>query len=311
VKVSEIALGSWLTIGGYVDRGTAKACLAAALEEGITFLDTADVYSQGEAERVLGEFLEDVGRKDVFVGSKCFFPTGEGPNDRGLSRKHLTESLHTSLRRLRTDYLDLYQCHRYDPDTPLEELIETMTAFIRAGKVLYWGVSHWTAAQIAKVCTLARAMNAIPPVSNQPPYSILERDIEAEIIPVSAREGVGQVVFSPLAQGVLAGKYPAGRVPEGARAGRKGPAGQFIRRFLEPETTAAVDRLVPLAREAGVTMAQLALAWCLRLPTVSSAIMGATTVDQVRENVKASGVDLSDSLLEEIESALAGESEEE
>jgi voltage-dependent potassium channel beta subunit len=307
VRVSEVGLGSWLTLGGYVERSAALSCLKTALDLGVNFLDTADVYSQGEAERVLGEFLGEVPRKDVFVASKCFFPTGDGPNDRGLSRKHVVESLHASLGRLGLDYIDLYQCHRHDPDTPLEELVETMSLLIRQGKALYWGVSMWSASRIARVCAVARATGGIAPVSNQPAYSLLERGIEKEVVPASQAEGVGQVVFSPLAQGVLTGKYAGGAIPKGARASRKGPAGQFIRRFLEPDKLEAVERLRPIAERIGVTMAQLALAWCLRLPAVSSVIVGASSVEQLRENVAASGVRLSEGILEAIEEAIVGE----
>ncbi|MHC4469952.1 MAG: aldo/keto reductase family protein [Planctomycetota bacterium] len=309
VRVSEIGLGSWLTLGGYVERSEALACLRAALNAGINFFDTADVYSQGEAERVLGEFLADVPRKDVFVASKCFFPTGDGPNDRGLSRKHVVESLHASLGRLGLDYLDLFQCHRHDPDTPLEEVVGTMSDLVRQGKILYWGVSMWSAAQITRACAVARMANGVAPVSNQPAYSLLERNIEAEVIPVSVEEGLGQVVFSPLAQGVLTGKYGEGDIPKGTRASRKGPAGQFIRRFLEPERLAAVERLKPIAADVGLTMPQLALAWCLRLSAVSSAIVGASSQKQLEENVGASGVSLSVGLREAIEEALRGEEE--
>jgi len=311
LKVSEIALGSWLTYGGYVEKPTAVACMKAALEEGINFFDTADIYADGEAEVLLGEFLADVPRKDVVVASKCFFPMGDGPNDRGLSRKHVIESVDASLARTGLDYFDLYHCHRFDPDTPLEELIETMTGLVRRGKILYWGVSMWTAAQITRVCEMARRMTAVPPITNQPPYSLLERGIEPEVIPASAAEGVGQVVYSPLAQGVLSGKYGNGKHPEGSRAERKGPAGQFMRRFLEPDPMEAVERLKPIAEQAGITLPQLALAWCLRHATVSSVIIGASVPEQVRENAKASGVGLSDSLLEEIEDALAGPKDEE
>ena len=307
VKVSEVSLGSWLTYGGYVERSTALECMKAAVEEGINFFDTADVYENGEAERLLGEFLAGVPRKDVFLGTKCFFPMGEGPNDGGLSRKHLFESCHASLARLKTDYLDLFQCHRYDHETPLEEVVTAMSDLVRQGKILYWGVSMWSAARIAKACALADTLGGVRPVSNQPSYNLLERSIEREVIPISLEEGVGQVVFSPLAQGVLAGKYHGGKIPEGSRAARKGNAGKFIRRYLEPDRLKLVEKLRPVAERSGVSMSQLALAWCLRLPAVNSVIVGATTPDQVRENARASGVNLSQTLLEEIEDALTGE----
>ena len=231
---------------------------------------------------------------------------GEGPNDRGLSRKHVTESLAASLDGLGLTYIDLYQCHRYDPETPLEEVVETMTNLVRRGTILYWGVSMWTATQITRACALARAMNGVAPISNQPAYSLLDRTIEGEVVPVSAREGLSQVVFSPLAQGVLTGKYAGGRVPDGSRASKKGPAGQFIRRFLVPDKLAAVERLRPIAARMGITLSQLALSWCLRLPNVASVVMGASTAAQVKENVAASGVDLDPSMLEAIEEALNG-----
>jgi voltage-dependent potassium channel beta subunit len=304
LKVSEIALGSWLTLGGYVERSSALDTMKAALDEGVNFFDTADVYSGGEAERLLGEFLGDVRRQDVVVATKCFFPTGDGPNDRGLSRKHVVESLEKSLRLLGVEYVDLYQCHRYDPDTPMEELVETMTNLVRQGRILYWGVSNWSAAQIVSACSAARALRGVRPVSNQPPYSLLERAIEDEILPVCGREGLGQIVYSPLAQGVLTGKYSGGRVPDGSRAARKGAAGQFIRRFLRPDTLAAVDRCRKVAEEAGMSPVQLALAWCLRRGGVSSVIVGASSAAQLRESVRASGLGLSPVVLEEIEEAL-------
>jgi voltage-dependent potassium channel beta subunit len=307
VKVSEVALGSWLTYGGYVERSTALECLKTALDEGINFLDTADVYANGEAERLVGEFLSATTRKDVFLGTKCFFPTGEGPNDRGLSRKHVFESCHASLARLQTDYLDLLQCHRYDHDTPLEEVVAAMSDLVRQGKILYWGVSMWSAARIARACAIAEATGGVKPVSNQPCYNMLDRSIEREVIPISDEEGVGQIVFSPLAQGVLTGKYQGSKVPEGSRAARKGGAGKFIKRYLETEPLRFVEKVRPVADRSGVPMAQLALAWCLRLPSVNSVIAGATTPDQVKENARASGVALSQTLLEEIEDALTPE----
>jgi aryl-alcohol dehydrogenase-like predicted oxidoreductase len=301
--VSEISYGNWITHGSQVEKEAALACVKAALDEGITTFDTADVYAATRAEEVLGEALAGQRRQGLEICTKVYWPTGPGPNDRGLSRKHIVESIHGSLRRLRTDYVDLYQAHRFDFETPLEE---TMTAFadlVRQGKVLYVGVSEWTGEQIERAATLARELK-VPFVSNQPQYSMLWRVIEAEVIPASEKAGVGQIVWSPIAQGVLTGKYrPGQKPPEGSRATDQ-TGSQFIARFLTDDVLTRVQRLAPIAEEAGLSMAQLAIAWVLQNPNVSSAIIGASRPEQVRENVKAGGVKLDAAILKRIDEAL-------
>ena len=277
--------------------------MRAALEEGITTFDTADVYAATRAEEVLGEALAGERREGLEICTKLYWPVGPGPNDRGLSRKHVFEALHGSLRRLRTDYLDLYQAHRYDVETPLEE---TMTAFadlVRQGKVLYIGVSEWNAEQIEAAAALARELK-VPLVSNQPQYSMLWRIIEAEVIPASEKNGMGQIVWSPLGQGVLTGKYLPGQPPpKGSRATDE-RGSQFIARFMNDEVLTRVQKLKPIAQEAGLSMAQLAVAWVLQSPNVSAAIIGASRPEQVRDNVKAAGVKLDGAVLKAIDAAL-------
>jgi aryl-alcohol dehydrogenase-like predicted oxidoreductase len=296
VRVSEVALGSWLTFGASVDQETTTRCTRKALDLGINFLDTADVYMRGEAERALGRALEGVPRRGVFLATKCFWPTGDGPNDRGLSRKHVFEALHESLGNLRTGYVDLFQCHRYDPETPVPEVVRAMGDLIAQGKVLYWGVSCWTGAQIADACRTADLLGMPRPVSNQPPYSLMDRAIETEVVPVSLREGIGQVVFSPLAQGVLTGKYRGGRIPKGSR-GADAQRGTWMKRYLDEASIRRADTFAELAREAGVPPARLALAWVLRQPGISSAIFGATRVEQVEENAAAAEFEIGADLL--------------
>jgi aryl-alcohol dehydrogenase-like predicted oxidoreductase len=301
--VSEISYGNWLTHGAQVEKDAAFACVRAALDEGITTFDTADVYAATRAEEVLGEALKGQRREGLEICTKLYWPVGPGPNDRGLSRKHVFEALHGSLRRLRTDYIDLYQAHRYDVETPLEE---TMTAFgdlVRQGKVLYIGVSEWNAEQIGAAASLARELK-VPLVSNQPQYSMLWRIIEAEVIPASEKHGLGQIVWSPLAQGVLTGKYLPGRPPpQGSRATDE-RGSQMIARFMNDEVLGRVQRLRPIAEEAGLSMAQLAIAWVLQNPNVSSAIIGASRPEQVKDNVKAAGVKLEPAILKAIDVAL-------
>lgn len=291
LRVSEVSLGSWLTLGSSVDAARTRELVHAAFDLGVNLFDTADAYAGGRAEEVLGEALRDVPRPHVVIATKCFFPVSDRPNDRGLSRKHVFESVEASLRRLRTDYLDLHQCHRADPATPIEETVGAYEDLIRQGKVLYWGVSEWPAAQIVDACRTADARRAYRPISSQPQYSILRRGIEKEVLPVCEREGVGQIVWSPLAQGVLTGKYSGGARPGGTRA-TDADRGRFMQDFLAPELLACVDRLRPLAAELGLSLAQLALAWCLRRASVASVIVGATRVEQIEENVRASGVRL-------------------
>src|SRR5262245_60804223 len=291
LRVSEISLGSWLTLGSSVDREATREIVQRAYDLGIDTFDSADVYANGAGEEGLGAALRGIRRPYVVIATKAFFPMSERPNDRGLSRKHLVESVEGSLRRLGTDYLDLHQCHRMDPATPLEETVCAYEDLIRQGKLLYWGVSEWSGAAIAEACRIAGARHAYRPVSNQPQYSILRRGIEAEVLPVCESEGLGQVVFSPLAQGVLTGKYAGGAVPAGTR-GADSFRNQFMRHFLEPDALAKVEALRPLAAELGASVAQLALAWCLRRTSVASVIVGATRAEQLDENARASGLEI-------------------
>jgi aryl-alcohol dehydrogenase-like predicted oxidoreductase len=305
LSVSEIAYGNWITHGGQVEEDAARACVRAALDSGITTFDTADVYAGTRAEQVLGRALAGVRREGYELFTKAYWPVGPGPNDRGLSRKHLTEGCHGSLRRLGTDYLDLYQAHRYDSSTPLEETMLAYADLVRQGKVLYIGVSEWTAQQISAAAALARELN-VPLISNQPQYSMLWRVIEAEVIPTCEREGLGQIVWSPIAQGVLTGKYQPGHPPpEGSRAtDRTGSA--FIGRLLTDEVLTRVQQLRPIADDVGLSMAQLAVAWVLQNRSVAAAIIGATRPEQVVENVKASGVTLEPDVLRRIDEVLDG-----
>src|SRR4051812_26871086 len=263
IRVSEIGLGSWLTFGVGVEAEQAADCIKTAWDLGVTFYDTANVYGRGAAEKVVGDALRGYERSAYVLATKVFFPMGNGPNDRGLSRKHITEQCDASLRRLGTDYIDLYQCHRYDGNTPLEETLQTLDDLVRRGKVLYIGVSEWTGAQIADALRIAADLGLERIVSNQPEYSILQRKIEPAVLPLSKREGIGQVVWSPLAQGVLTGKYQAGQAPPADSRAASDAMGGSIRHWLTGEVLAAVDRLRPLAEQAGLPMAQLALAWVL------------------------------------------------
>jgi aryl-alcohol dehydrogenase-like predicted oxidoreductase len=287
-----------------VEEDAANACVKAALELGITTFDTADVYAGTRAEAVLGRALAGERREGLEIFTKVFWPTGPGRNDRGLSRKHIMESINGSLRRLQTDYVDLYQAHRYDYATPLEETMEAFADVVHAGKAHYIGVSEWTADQIRAGHALARELK-IPLVSNQPQYSMLWRVIEAEVVPTSVELGLGQVVFSPIAQGILTGKYLPGQAPpEGSRATDEKSGAMFISRFMNDEVLTTVQQLRPLADKAGLTMAQLAVAWVLQNPNVSTAIVGATRPEQLVDNVKAAGVKLDADLLKAIDEVL-------
>jgi aryl-alcohol dehydrogenase-like predicted oxidoreductase len=310
LKVSEITYGNWVTHGSQVGEDSAKACVAAALDEGITSFDTADAYAGTRAEEVLGRALAGTRRESVEIFTKVYWPTGSGPNDRGLSRKHITESLHASLRRLGTDYVDLYQAHRYDHETPLEETLRAFEDLVRQGKALYIGVSEWRAEEIAAALRIADDMGFDRIVSNQPQYSMLWRVIEAEVVPLCEREGIGQLVFSPIAQGVLTGKYLPGQAPPAdSRATDELGGANFISRWMRDPLLAKVQELRPLADEAGLTLAQLAVAWTLQNPNVSAAIIGATRPEQVRENVKAAGVKLDSGLLRRIDEVLGDDVE--
>ena len=301
LQVSEISLGSWLTFGSDVDVARGRACIRRALEVGINLFDTANVYGAGAAESFLGEALAGVERSSYLLATKAFFPMS--PNDRGLSAAQIRKQSEASLRRLRTDYVDLYQCHRYDPDTPLEETMQALTDLVRQGKARYLGFSEWTPEQIRA----ALAMDGVERfVSSQPEYSILWRKPEPEVFPLCEQEGVGNIVWSPLAQGALTGKYqPGKRPPPGSRAASK-RSGQWMGRWREYDVLEAVERLRPVARRLELSMAQMSLAWVLRQPAVSSAITGASRPEQIDDNVGASGVELDQATLDEIDKAVTG-----
>jgi len=305
LKISEITYGNWLTHGSQVENDVATACVRAALDAGITTFDTADTYANGKAESVLGEALKGERRESLEIFTKVYWPTGPGGhNDTGLSRKHIMESINGSLRRLQTDYVDLYQAHRYDTETPLEETMQAFADVVRAGKALYIGVSEWTADQIRAGHEMSRQLG-FQLVSNQPQYSMLWRVIEGEVVPASRELGMSQVVFSPVAQGVLTGKYQPGQPPpQGSRATDDKGGASFIKRFMRDDVLTRVQQLRPVADEAGLTLAQLAIAWVLHNDNVAAAIVGASRPEQVAENVKASGVRLPAEVLAHIDQVL-------
>jgi len=307
LKISAIAYGNWLTHGSQVEEDAALACVQQALDEGITTFDTADVYANTKAESVLGKALQGERRESLEIFTKVFWPTGPGGhNDHGLSRKHLMESIHGSLDRLGTDYVDLYQAHRYDYETPLEETMEAFADIVHSGKAHYIGVSEWRAEEIREGHRLARELR-IPLVSNQPQYNMLWRVIEPEVVPTCEELGIGQVVFSPIAQGVLTGKYkPGEEYPAGSRATDEKGGADMISRWLNNDVLARVQKLQPLADEAGLSLAQLSVAWVLQNSNVSAAIIGASRPEQVTENVKAAGVRLEDDLMSRIDEVLEG-----
>lgn len=303
LRVSAISYGNWITHGSQVAEQAALDCVHAALDLGITTFDTADVYAGTSAEEVMGRALAGQRRESLEIFTKVYMPTGPGPNDRGLSRKHITESIHASLRRLGTDYVDLYQAHRFDSTTPLEETMETFADLVHSGKVLYIGVSEWNADQIRRGVAMARDLR-IQLISNQPQYSLLWRVIEEEVVPTSREVGVSQIVWSPIAQGVLTGKYlPGSELPDGSRATDDSGA-NFIQGYLRDEVLTQVQLLVPVAAEAGISMAQMAVAWVLRNDNVASAIVGATRPAQLEDNVGALDVVLDDALVAKIEAIL-------
>jgi aryl-alcohol dehydrogenase-like predicted oxidoreductase len=303
--VSALAYGNWITHGSQIEEEAAVACVRAALDNGITTFDTADVYAQGAAETVLGRALRGVRRDSIEIFTKVYWPTGPNPNNRGLSRKHIMESLHASLERLQTDHVDLLQAHRFDYEAPVEETMQAFDDLVRQGKVHYVGVSEWSAPQIAEALRIADEMGFDRLVSNQPQYSLIWRVIEAEVVPLCEKEGVGQIVWSPLAQGVLTGKYaPGGAEPPGdSRA--KGPEGGEMGWLLRDEVLEPVQAYAALCREAGHTPAAVALAWVLRNQNVSSAIVGASRPEQIVENVKALDVALEPDFVEAVEKVLA------
>src|SRR5690349_17928707 len=302
--VSEISYGNWITHGSQVEKEAAIACVRAALDEGITSFDTADVYAGTKAEAGLSEALAGQRRAGLEIFTKVYWPTGPGPNDRGLSRKHIMESIEGSLLRLQTDYVDLYQAHRFDITTPLEETMLAFADLVRQGKVLYVGVSEWTAEQISRGAALARELK-VPFVSNQPQYNMLWRVIEDQVIPASEREGLSQIVWSPIAQGVLTGKYKPGQeYPAGSRATDEKGGANMVARFLDENVLKRVAELEPLAKQADLSLAQLAVAWVLQNPNVASAIIGASRPEQVHENVKAAGKKLDADLMTAIDDVL-------
>jgi len=303
MQVSEISYGNWITHGSQVEEDAAVACVRAALDCGITTFDTADVYAATRAEEVLGRALAGERREGLEIFTKVYWPTGPGRNDRGLSRKHIMESINGSLKRLQTDYVDLYQAHRYDWNTPLEETMQAFADIVHSGKALYIGFSEWAAPEIRAGYAMAQELN-IQFVSSQPQYSMLWRTIEAEVMPTCEELGIGQIVWSPIAQGVLTGKYAPGQpVPDGSRATDASGA-NFIKRFMSDEVLTRVQQLKPVAEQAGLSMAQLAVAWVLQKPNVSSAIVGATKPEQVYDNAKAAGVTLDAGILKAIDEIL-------
>lgn len=303
--ISEISYGNWVTHGSQVEAEAAQKCVKEALNQGITTFDTADVYAGTKAESILGRALKGVRRESYELFTKVYFPTGTGKNDRGLSRKHIMESCHASLKRLKTDHIDLYQAHRFDYETPLEETLGAFDDLVRQGKVSYIGFSEWNAEQIQDALKIQDERGYNRFVSSQPQYSALWRVIESEVVPLSQREGIGQIVWSPMAQGILTGKYlPGAKPPAGSRATDKKSGAGFISRWMRDEVLEAVQRLKPIADDAGLTIGQLSLAWVLANTNVSSAIIGATKPSQIKENVKASGVKLSTDQLKAIDIAL-------
>jgi voltage-dependent potassium channel beta subunit len=304
LRVSEIGLGSWLTYGKAVQNQTAHGCIHRAYELGINFFDTANAYEGGKAEQILGEALQDYPRSSYVVATKVFFPMGEGPNDRGLSRKHIMEQCDASLKRLGLDYIDLYQCHRFDPDVPVEETLYALDDLVKQGKILYAGVSEWSAHQIENAVGVGKINHLRPIVSNQPIYNMFERYIEKEVLPVSIEKGIGQIVFSPLAQGILTGKYKLNAPkPENSRAANE-TVNSVINSYFRHDVLECVQQLNDLADDLGCTLSQLSLAWILRHPNISSAIIGASRSQQIEENVKAVDLVLNQEIIEKIDQIL-------
>lgn len=304
LKVSEIALGSWLTYGTAAEQKAADACIEKAFESGINFFDTANAYNRGEGEKAMGAALKPYQRSSYVLSTKVFFPMGEGLNDRGLSRKHIFEQCEASLKRLGVDYIDLYFCHRYDAQTPLEETLRALDDLTAQGKILYAGVSEWTGTQITEAAGIAERLNLRPLISNQPIYNMFERYIEREVLPVSEKKGLGQVVFSPLAQGILTGKYkPGAPLPADSRAANNS-VNSIITSYLNEQVLLVVQELEQVAHKQDISLAQLALAWVLRQPGVSTALIGATKPEQIEENVKAVDIQLTPETLEQIEEIL-------
>ncbi|MNW48720.1 L-glyceraldehyde 3-phosphate reductase [compost metagenome] len=304
LKVSEIGLGSWLTYGTAAEKKAADACIATAFESGINFFDTANAYNRGEGEKAMGAALRPYPRSSYVLSSKVYFPMGEGPNDRGLSRKHIMEQCEASLKRMGVDYIDIYFCHRFDPNTPVEETLRALDDLTSQGKILYSAVSEWSAAQIAEAVGIGKLLNLRSLISNQPIYNLFERYIEEDVMDVSEQAGIGQIVFSPLAQGILTGKYkPGQQAPAGTR-GANESVNQVISSYLRDDVLAVVQELNDLSSGLGLKLSQLSLAWVLRQRNVSSALIGATKPEQIEENVKAVDITLDPSTLDQIEQIL-------
>lgn len=304
LKVSEVSLGSWLTFGGSTEKEIAIKTIETAYDLGINSFDTANVYARGESEKVVGEALSKYDRESYVLATKVFGQMGDGPNDQGLSRKHIFEQLHASLKRLNMDYIDIYYCHRYDKETPVDETLRTIDDMIRQGKVLYAGVSEWTAQQIQEAVGTADKYLLDRIIVNQSNYNMFHRNIESEVLPVSEQHGISQIVFSPLAQGVLTGKYSlSNRLPEGSRATDPN-SNMFMNQFLNDETLVKVEKLAGIANNHSISLAQLAIAWILRQPGVASTLVGATKPQQIIENVKGVGVTLTSDVIVEIENIL-------
>ncbi len=310
LKVSEISFGAWVTFGSQIGDKEAHKLLHSAYDHGVNFFDNADVYANGQAEEVMGRAIKDLPREGLVLSSKVFWPTMPGPNGRGLSRKHLSESLNASLKRMDVEYLDLYFCHRFDPDAPIEEIVYAMNSFIQQGKILYWGTSEWTASQVTEAHGIARQHHLIPPAMEQPQYNMLHRRrVEIELAPISQELGIGLTVWSPLASGILTGKYNDG-IPEGSRASLKDMP--FVRDRITKENIAKVRKLAEIAKELNISPAQLAIAWLLRRKEVSSVITGATKLEQLKDNLGAAEAtkQLDDAILERIEGILDNHPEE-
>jgi len=301
VKVSAIGLGSWLTIGNAIDDKTSQNLVAHAFEKGVNLFDTADVYNNGEGERALGQSIQDLPRHELVLATKCFFPMSDDVNDRGLSRKHIHESIKKSLRRLGTDYVDLYQCHRFDPDVPVRETALAMHDLIQQGHILYWGVSMWPAERIAEVVAMCRAEGWHLPITNQPLYNLYRREIEIAVVPTCQRERMGQLVYSPLAQGVLTGKYKLGEAPPAGSRATEESGKNFVNNFMSDDHLARAQKLVQLAAQHGLDATRVALAFCLRNQGVSSVLIGARSTEQLDQNLSAVEVELTDECLAELE----------
>ncbi|MFS0824065.1 aldo/keto reductase family protein [Bacillus sp. 1P02SD] len=303
LKVSEISLGSWLTFGKTVDENMAAKTVHKAYELGINFFDSANVYERGEGERILASALKEYRRESYCITTKAFGAMGDGPNDRGLSRKHIIEQVHASLKRMDLDYVDVFYCHRYDEDTPVDETLRAIDDLIRQGKILYAGVSEWSAAQIQEAIAIADKYLLDRIIVNQPQYNMLHRDIEDEIIPVCEKNGISQVVYSPLAQGVLTGKYRGGTIPSGSR-GANSQVNTWVKNIINGIVSTKIDRLEEFSNELGVTLPELALAWILRQHNVASTLVGATNPEQIEANAKASDLVLGFEEIKKIEAIL-------